>query len=348
MINPHILARFSPSAQKFLTETIMGQCLYNKLLNVKGNHIGLLGTPGSGKTQKSYWLMSYLKNLEVPVWIDSCKDDEIIPLFLMGKPINIVIPSGMKIKINGIEGVQITVRDAFLPDQFWDMIDPEAINIFSVRAYFYGEKERSRFYASLFKALSRKAYDKVFRKRGIKRMAVFVSEGQQILPSTAYTRDQERIDAAQEVTSNILEVRAFGIRIITDTQDNINIYPSARRNLPTRILCHGANIKSDESKLLNKLARYAENYAPHQGLIVFSDGDYVPKTCPWNFPFFPKPESASVDYIGRFDVKEEKADDDSELMPDLGKYAAQAIMPALADGPEIPNWTEIERRGSDE
>lgn len=342
MINEHILARYPAPARRWLTETIMGQSLWHKVLNVKGCHVGLLGNPGSGKTQKEYWLVSYLKNIETIVWIDSCKDEEIIPLFGMGKPVNVIIPHGMKIEITGVDVVP-TIREAFMPDLMWDMIEPGAINIISIRPYFYSEKERSRFYAGLFKALSRKAYAKSFQKRGIDRMTVVVDEAQQILPSTAYTHDQQRLEAAQDVTSNILEVRAFGIRIVTGTQDYINIYPSARRNMPARILCHGANVKSDESRLLNRLCRYAESYTVAQGLFVFPDGDYVPRSCPWSFPYFPKPPGASVDYIGRFDQPEEK-DDQSELMPDLGQFSSSAIPPALASGEDLPDFSELERR----
>lgn len=342
MINEHLLNRYPEATRRWLTETIMGQSLWHKVLTVKGCHVGLLGNPGSGKTQKELWLVSYLKNLETIVWIDSCKDEEIIPLFGMGKPVNIVIPHGMEIEIAGVDNIP-TVREAFMPELFWDMIEPDAINIFSIRPYFYSEKERSRFYAGLFKSLSRKAYRKAFQKNGIERMSVFVDEAQQILPSTAYTHDQQRIEAAQDVTSNILEVRAFGIRIVTGTQDYINIYPSARRNMPARILCHGANVKSDESRLLNRLCRYAESYTVAQGLFVFPDGDYVPRSCPWSFPYFPKPPGAIVDYIGRFDQPETKSDE-SESMPDLGRYAADAIAPALVHGYDLPDWSEIERR----
>jgi hypothetical protein len=129
-------------------------------------------------------------------------------------------------------------------------------------------------------------------------------------------------------------MRAFGIRIISGTQDYVNIYPTARRNMPARILCHGAQVRSDESKLLHRLCEYAENYNVAQGLFVFPDGDYYPKTCPWTFPNFPNPKGASVDYVGTFDLPVQK--DELELMPELGRYSF--TLPDLDDDIKMSRW----------
>ena len=327
-INPdYFLKTFGPRAAHFLMEDPAGVRLYNKVLKVKGCHISLIGQPDSGKTRKMHWLATWLKELEVIVWIDSCKDEEIGPLFFMGKPVNIIIPTGMKIEIKNL-GTDYTVREAFLPDQFWDLVDPDKINIFSIRNYFFDERERSRFYAKLFRALAIRSSEEWFRDvKGIKRMSVFIDEAQRIVPSTSFSHEPEALAVAQDVTANLLEMRAYGIRLIMGTQDYMNVYPAARRNMPARIFCHGAVVKSDESRTMHRLAEYSQNYAKWEGLLVFPDGDYYPRTCPWKFPDFPKPKGARIRYLRKVDRPLPKDEIERESLPDMGLYHDLVIEP---------------------
>lgn len=319
MINEHILNRFPKSYRDWLCNDISGQMFYHKVLAVKGCHISLIGQPDSGKTTKMKWLIDFLKFMETIVIIDTGKDEEIASYFFMGKPVNIIIPHGMKIDIKGC-GENYKVQTAYLPQQVWDLVEKDSINIISVIRYFYSEKERARFYSALFKSLSYRSAEEFFRDtKGIERMTVQIDEAQRIVPSTAFTNDQECITMAQDVTSNILEVRAYGVRLILGTQDYVNVYPAARRNMPARVFCHGAVVKSDESKQLHRLAEYSQNYAKWEGLFVFPDGDYYPRTCPWTFPNYPKPRGAKIRYSGKVDLKK-KDDGADEQIPDVGIF----------------------------
>jgi hypothetical protein len=297
---PQILKRFGPKMQETFSEGILRDLFFDVLM-VKGCHINLLGNPGSGKTQKQYWLVDLMSKIETIVWIDSCKDDEIAPLFSLGLHINIIIPKGVTIEIEHLLCPQgITISEASTPEAMWFLIRKDAINILSIENYFIAPRLKSKYYARLFKQLSYMAFHKMFKKAGMERITIVIDEAQKIVASTAYTRDQERIEAAMEVAANILENRGNGIRVITATQENSNLLPSARKNMPARILCRGARVKSDESKTLSRLCEYAERYKPNQGLFVLPSGKYIPSWAPWAFPFYDKPEKASIEYIGNF------------------------------------------------
>lgn len=325
MINPHVFSRFGPKTQTWL-KTQEGQDFFWKFLNVKGQHCLIRGRPGSGKTRKMLWLASFLAKMETIVWIDSCKDEEISPLFNMGLPINLIIPSNCKVQIQGLPPCSIC--QAYIPDLFWTQVLPGHINIMAIHNYFMSDKERAKFYTGLFKGLAYRALDsEYFRDQlKIKRMAIFGDEAQRVIPSLSYTRDSDRLDSAQAVTTNILEVRATGIRMVLATQSDRMVYPSARDQMPTSILCQGAQVKSDESRLLHSLCGFAERYATNEGLIVYSDGKYSWKL----FPNYPKVKGARIRYTGKFD---QVPDDEEQLDPDLGVYRAAALDPGPREAP---------------
>jgi len=110
--------------------------------------------------------------------------------------------------------------------------------------------------------------------------------------------------------------------------------------MPARIFCHGAVVKSDESKLMHRLAEYSQNYSKKEGLFIFPDGDYYPRTCPWTFPDFPKPKGARVRYIGKVDRPVAQEEVEQEL-PDLGRYAADAVEPEREKAMGVSRWDVI-------
>jgi hypothetical protein len=299
-----MLDQFPEKTHKWLIDDKMGQLFWKNFLWPKGTHLSILGYPGAGKTQKAIWLLNYLKWIETIVWFDSCKDEEIGPLFLRGKKIVIISPLGGSVNISGFDDSQIIRKYAATPKDFWRLIEPDCINIFSIRNFFYSETERSKYYGKLFHELSRMAYNNEFRKAEIPRLSIFLDEAQSIVPSQSMTKDKERIKAGILVTSNILEVRASGIRIVTSTQDPMMLLPAARKNLPVRLLCGGARIKSDESTLLFRLCKYAEYYQVSEGLLVYPNGEYFPFDGPWKFPLFEKPSGIRIEYTGQLDREE--------------------------------------------
>jgi hypothetical protein len=328
IIYPQLISKFGPKTRALITEPeerggfLRG--FFFDVLMVKGCHINLIGNPGSGKTQKQYWLAGMLSKIETIAWIDSCKDEEIVPLFSLGLPVQIMIPRGCEIEIKGCDCPQgIMIIEIPSPEAVWGALRKGWVNIISFENYFISPKIKSKWYARLFKHLSFVAFHKVLKKQlGIDRLTIFIDEAQKIAPSTAYTRDQDRIEASMEVAANILENRGNGIRVVTATQENSNILPSARKNMPARILCRGARVKSDESKKLSYLCGFAEGYEPSQGLFVLPNMRYFPRTCPWTFPEFKKPAGASVDYIGMYaDIPV----DDEGLPDNMGLYHDQMV-----------------------
>lgn len=96
-INPAYLAKFKPFQSEFLISGV-GRAFYDEFLTAYGKHLYIFGTTGSGKTNKGYAFIDYLRHLETQVWISSGKLGEIFPLLCMGK-VRIVVPSGVDVSI---------------------------------------------------------------------------------------------------------------------------------------------------------------------------------------------------------------------------------------------------------
>lgn len=321
-ISPAILSHYNKAGRDFLVNSEAGRLLYYNILREKGGHVLILGSPGSGKTEKLKWLASWLAPLETFVWIDSCKDNECTPLLKFGIPVRFIIPAWCSLSITN-PPAEYEVVEAPFPEDVWRLVKPRAINIISLRLFFKSDKERSKWIARMFRALNDQAYNKTLKR--ITPMTIAADEFQTFCPSQSLTSDRGRLEAGQEIAANILEVRAFGIRLIGGTQDWGFILPGARRNLPARILCRGAVVKQSESPKLYRLRGFFENYEPWEGLFVFQDGNYFPSTCPWTFPLYRKPEGCEVEYSGYYDEPDEDLERPVEIPDNWQQYAGRYL-----------------------
>jgi len=332
-VSPSILNHYNQAGRDFLLYEEAGRLLYYNIIAEKGSHVLVLGSPGSGKTQKLTWLASWLAPIETIVWIDSCKDNECTPLLKFKLPVRFIVPAWCSVAVEN-SPCEYEVMEATFPEDVWQLVEPRAINIIPIRAFFRSEKAQSNWLARMFRALNDQAYNIAKNKKpnlkGKTPMRVFADEFQKICPSTSLTNDRDRIEAGQEVATNILEVRAHEIGLAGGTQDWGFILPGARRNLPARILCRGAVVKQSESPKLYRLRGFFENYEPNEGLFVFQDGSYFPSTCPWQFPLYRHPPGCNVIYSGCYDEPDEGIEEVREEIPDnwqqyAGRYLTDEV-----------------------
>ena len=82
-----------------------GRRFYWEFLTAYGKHLFIFGTTGSGKSNKGYWLVDWLKHLETQIWFDSGKQGEILPLLCMDRKIRVIVPTGCDLiieeRVNG-------------------------------------------------------------------------------------------------------------------------------------------------------------------------------------------------------------------------------------------------------
>ena len=87
------LKKLDAIQRKFIL-TAVGLRFYAEFLLKYGYHLFLFGTTGSGKTNKGYAFVDWLKHLELQIWFDSGKQGEILPLLCMNRKVRIVLPLG--------------------------------------------------------------------------------------------------------------------------------------------------------------------------------------------------------------------------------------------------------------
>lgn len=344
-INPAYLAKLDEDQRKMIL-TGPGKRFWDDFVTEKGYHCYIIGNTGSGKTQKGYWLANWLQHTETVIWISTGKNDEILPLLTLGKPVRIICPAGCDVRIetrnkesgkyelipDHPEVIQITEAGSA-----WWAVKKGCINIFEFRNSFWSKAALSQWMGDLFETLA--TWTRLRMMPGIFPCSIFADESQWILAGTRVSTDSHRVKTSEIVTENALEIRGAGGRLIFFAQDYKNITPASRENMLCTILCRGAMVDSSENPRLHehctgRQGRKPSNFKPKHGKIVYADGESSPSFQPWAFPLFPKRE-ADQDWIyhlrvineGYHDQQPKEAEANQECFPELGRFSALAIKP---------------------
>ena len=329
---PNWFNKLLDAQKKFILEK-RGMHFIFKFLFKKGMHLFIIGTSGSGKTQKGYWLVRWIATTkEMVIWLDSAKNREIVPLLKLGYPINVIVPKGCDVEFTEYseeEGKYVRMKDhpiiTHVPDagSTWWALKRKHINILCVRNAFSNADDRGKWMGELFETLSTWTRKQIMPK--VYPFAFFGDEAHWFNAGQKITSDSNRNLLSELITEHALEIRAYGGRLILFAQGYKNLPPATRENLPTTLLCRGAKISSDENNTLSAFNDRTSKYQPNQGLFVYDGGFTYPEGFPWPFPFFPMPK-IKVTYYGEFDNKSQQAQLEQEitqeLTPDLSKYQA--------------------------
>ena len=357
-LNAAWLSTLLPEQKKFALRQSGAHFLY-KFLFKKGHHLFVVGTTESGKTQKLYWVVRWIKTTkETVVWLDSAKNSEMLPLFTMGMPVRIICPKGCSLKFSerdpkfiksgpccgepvmetyhtnkGDVEHQVTewvpmknppeVIEVPNAGSAWWAVKKGHINIMCFRRAFSRKTERIKWMADFFTSLSEWTGKGIMPH--ILPMALFGDEAHWFVAGEKLTSDQERGNLSELITELSLEDRAYGIRLVLSAQGFKNLTTGARENLINVLLCRGAKVDSNENNTLSEFNNITSRFQPKEGLFVYAGGFTYPKGWPWPFPFFEKPK-IRVQYIGEFDNPSETAivqeEVEQEMIPYMGKYSA--------------------------
>lgn len=341
-------------AQRAFAKTAAGVKLIKEFVFVKGSHLFIVGNTGSGKTQKGYWVVNWLKTplngfhekTETQIWISTGKSNEILPLFCMEMPVRIIHPKGSVIDIyegrDHKEIKDLELVEVSDPESAWWAVKRGMMNIFEFRNTItpYGGT-RSKWMATLFESLA--TWTREGRMPNIFPFTLYCDETQWFLAGTRVSTESERVKTSEIVTENALEIRSAGGRLVFFAQDFKNITPASRENMTCTILCRGAQVSREDNAALsphcyNNGWKLPARFRPNEGKFIHADGTAYPVTGPWSFPLFPKDEK-DREWIRRVHIKygkkygENTAEDEikDEMIPDLGRYAALAIPPEKQD-----------------
>jgi len=317
-----------------------------KFLWKKGNHLFVVGTTGSGKTQKLYWVVRWIATTrETVVWLDSAKNDEILPLLMMGHPVRLICPTGCDIEIrewskrdrkyvriqNHPEVVQVSD-----PGSAWWAVKRKHINIFCFRRSFRDMATRIGWMSELFSTLSDWAATR--RMPHILPMALVGDEAHWFVAGEKITTDMQRGDLSQLITELSLEHRAIGVRLVLAAQGFKNLTTGARENMINVLLCRGAHIDSSENVSLSRWNSVAPYFRCSEGLFVYEGGFTYPERYPWPFPLFVKPKMIVEymgEYFGRTEEVLQREEIATEMIPDMSKYSdlCQSLVGYRSDMP---------------
>lgn len=343
-IAPDFLNKLSDKQRKFALEHRGIDFLF-KFLFKYGQHLFIVGATLSGKTQKAYWLVNWMRHTrETVIWIDSAKNREMVPLLTMGTPVRIICPKGCDVKFfewDETEHKYVPMKDhpevVQVPDagSAWWAVKKGMINIFCFRNAFESEREARVWMMELFKSLS--LWLRKNRMPHILPFSLFGDESHWFIAGEKITKDTERNLLSEIITELSLEDRAYKARLVLLAQSYKSLPPASRENMIHNLLCRGAKISPDENNTLSLFNDRTSKYRPKDGLFVFVGGYTYPEGWPWPFPFFPMPK-IKVEYTGEFDQKTPEAlaeqEVEQEMQLDLGKY--QALVYDL-NGYEVPH-----------
>jgi hypothetical protein len=349
-MNPAYLDRLEESQRKFIL-TAPGKFFADNFIFMPAEHGYVIGPTGSGKTNKNYNIVNWLKYTETILWISASKDQDILPLFFMGLPVNIIVPkyAGVEITLDRkpyIENLVYSQVDQ--PSDILTAIKGDHINILETRNAFWNRDNLLDFMVGFFKALSdgcRRDSIKYIHPPSYKgeksKIAVIIDESQWLIAGTKVTNDTKRVKATEEIAGCALEVRTYGWRLVISSQGFTNIVPIIRENMPCVFLCANAQVPDVPSLryhctpppqlMITPTSRFKRN----EYKFVSRQGRAIPDTRPLPTPLYPKKKS-DLEKMARMGIKyaktyhdqpTETAEAETELMHDVGRFSHLMIKP---------------------
>ena len=351
-INPAYLDKLDDGQREYI-KTGSGWFFAYEFLFVPAEHGYVIGPTGSGKTNKMVNLCAWLKHTEVILWISASKDNDIVPLFFMGKPVNIIIPkhAGIEITLAGKPMDNVVYSVVSDPSDVFYAIKTDHINILEVRNAFWDRGKLLDFMIEFFKLISEWSRTGIMprfrpdmKSSGKSKVTVFIDESQWLIAGSKVTNDPHRTKATAIISENALEIRTYGWRLIIASQGFTNVPPIIRENMACTFLCSGADIK-DPPKLRLQCFPNISGYIPSsrfkksQYKFLNRNGDSVPVRGPVPVPLYPKDEKdreiADKIRITYGKIYHDKPPKESEVqeecLPELGRFSQMAIPPEKQD-----------------
>ena len=344
-----------------------GRRFYWEFLTAYGKHLFIFGTTGSGKSNKGYWLVDWLKHLETQIWFDSGKQGEILPLLCMDRKIRVIVPTGCDLiieeRVNGkwqkiqnhpevvrvsspSDAISAIVEGSWSNSRNWLISD--TITIISFRNSFSRKELAIEWVAGFFENLAERARNP--HKGGLPKItpaSIHIDESQWAIAGRKVSGEGERTKASEVIAENTMEMRSARFRLVLYSQSYKGIPPSARENMLFNMMCHGVTAQSVEEN--GNLSRWCHNstfyslllpirYNVDQARFVFEDGGCSPSLMPWKFRLYPKEKSDQkwiaglrVRYEGRHDQRTGEEEIQEECFPELGRFSAMAIKPEVQE-----------------
>jgi len=354
-INPAYLDKLDEDQRKFIL-TGYGKFFADSFLSIPAEHAYLIGPTGSGKTNKNYNLVNWLKHTEVIFWISASKDNDIVPLLFMGLPVNIIIPkyTGIEITLDKEPVKNIVYSVVNDPEDIFYAIKTDHINILEVRNAFWDKGNLLDWMIHFFTLIAEwtrngsmpRHYCAPGTKKTSKtRISVFLDESQWLIAGNRVTTDPKRSKATEVIIENALEIRTYGWRLIISAQGFTNTPPALRENMACVILCNNAEIDDPPRLRIHCKPAMNSSWIPtsrfkrNECKFIDRNGECWPKGRPLPWPMYPKDEKdrekaerIKIKYSRTYHDKPPKESEvQEECLPELGRFSQMAIPPEKQD-----------------
>ncbi len=265
-----------------------------EFFKIKGQHIGILGITGSGKTQTIFYLTDGLHKSvpeEVLVVLDVGKSHECLTFGLF-MPLHFIIPEGCDVDIKLKEGVNIDITKGYIvtPAQVWDEIKTDRINIVCFEAFIEHEATYTKYVGFLFNSLIKRAKRYMLPPR----LTVICDEFQNIAPSKNNAIDIKHYLNGAKVQKNMDRIRSYGIRIMAAFQGWTMVRYGCRKSFLVMAVKQGGIFLSGDQPRLRNFNRSFERLEVPEAFFVFRNKDFTPKM---RLPLYPE-ELGQVRYHG--------------------------------------------------
>lgn len=280
-----------------------GKWFLDNFIFVPAEHCYVIGPTGSGKTNKNYNLVNWLKHTEVILWISASKDHDIVPLIYMGMPVNIIIPkyAGINLTIDDEPVPNVTYSQVTEPSDIFFAIKRDHINILEVRNAFYDRSNLLDFMIEFFRLIAEWTRNgKMPRitpdlsQKGNSKITIFIDESQWLIAGSRVTTEQKRVKATEVIIENALEIRTYGWRLVISTQGFTNTPPALRENMACVVLCNNADVAEPKRLAIhcnpgrNSIWVPTSRFKRNECKFINRNGECMPKKKPLAWPLYPK------------------------------------------------------------
>jgi energy-coupling factor transporter ATP-binding protein EcfA2 len=244
----------------------------NKFFKQPGEHMTVIGTTGTGKTQYLYFLLDgILKHGkgETIVWLDVGKSAEILTLARF-KPLNVILIDGTDIAVsvypekkqylNPIDKVYVRSYS-----EIWKKVKPEYINVICLQPFLITDiAEYTRMIGKIFKRLIKMAS----RNELPVPMTIFGDEFHLICPERNNQLSKNHYAAGAIVQMNVELLRSAGIRIIMGSQGVTKLRYGVRSAAQWRAIKRGCRFVDEDDGILENFNRVWSKLKPDEGVIA--------------------------------------------------------------------------------
>lgn len=292
------------------------QRFYREFVSKPGQHMGVVGRTGAGKTNYMKWSLQAelehrrtvpMKHWNTIVWFDIGKASEILGICCgMRVPCRLIIPDDMDIHVELFEPdtTYYEVEKVYVSNEreIWQNLSRDRVNIVCFEGFIRDIDRMVVFIKKTFSSLIDLALD--YKLKNITPMRIYYDEFHNIAPSKGNAASADIFKHGGDIQLNIEKLRGHGIGFVAGLHKWTELRPGIRSSFMFMACMTGANFPGQEQPKLYRFNRKFEKLQPGQVMIAFPGKTL---SMVMNLPLLPEgKEYGYLYYRGRLAKPEKK------------------------------------------